>query len=382
MINNNFSYLNKKINILDLSLFCLSFFQFMSNITVISSLEIFLYIKNFIEILCYFLLIFVIFQRNYSTNKLIVIVFISILLTYGRFKSGMSAFVFAWLLIVASKGQKYEHLINILYKSMLITFIIALFCYMGTTNLYTLSQEVKSGITFCLGQKNQAGLFLAYMYLMKKTLDNKNEKIYLDLIYALCVYIITRSKTAAVVIMLYPFLKNIFKIALVKRKKWIFSMAKLIVPFLFLFNYFCAKNFLVNGFSQFVDKIMTNRVFLNWFILSKNTLTFWGQNIQLRYTGVHNPVRNTWNITTTVDSAYMLALLVMGIIPTILFIVGYIKTIEIAYRFQKIDVIVIAVIFALYGMSEVKTLSIYFNFVYLYLNCHHQINMVQQIEGS
>lgn len=37
-----------------------------------------------------------------------------------------------------------------------------------------------------------------------------------------------------------------------------------------------------------------------------------------------------------------------------------------------------AVIFALYGMSEVKTINIFFNFVYLYINCYHGKKVNQQ----
>ena len=202
--------------------------------------------------------------------------------------------------------------------------------------------------------------------------------MYEEWIYAIVVFLITRSKTATIVILLYPLIKKIFEVALLKRKMALKVTIQLLVPGLFIFNYFCAKNFLVSSFAQIVDKIMTNRVFLNWFILSKNNLTLWGQNIQLIYTGVHNPVRNTWNITTTVDNMYMLSILVMGIIPTILFIIGYMKLIGIAWKEKKIEVIVMAVIFALYGMSEVKTINIFFNFVYLYINCYHGKKVNQQ----
>ena len=119
---------------------------------------------------------------------------------------------------------------------------------------------------------------------------------------------------------------------------------------------------------------MTNRVFLNWFLLQKSRLSLWGQNIQLIYTGVYNPIRNEWNITTTVDNAYFLSIMVMGIVPTILFALGYINVIKIAWKKKQVAVLVIAVIFALYGMSEVKTISIFFNFIYLYINTYSEVN--------
>lgn len=376
------NFTGQQINAFEFCLVCLSFVQFISDVTLIADNKAFLVTKMLIEIMCYVLLIYIILQKSYSMKLIIGIAITTCLLTYGMYKSNMSAFVFAWLLIVASKGEKYEHLIKRIYQSMLVAFGIAILCYFGTLNLATFQKELKNGFTLGFGQKNQAGLYFAYLYLMKQTWTKKSGKLYKEWFYAVVVFLITRSKTATIVILLYPLFKKVCKFALLKSKKWIKLAIKLIVPALFIFNYFCAKEFLVSSFAQIVDKIMTNRVFLNWFIMSKNNLTLWGQNIQLSYTGVHNPVRNTWNITTTVDNMYMLSILVMGIIPTILFILGYIKLVEIAWKEKKVEVIVMAVVFALYGMSEVKTLNIFFNFVYLYINCYRGKKVIQQEKRS
>ena len=372
------TYKSKKISVFDFCLLCLSFIQFVSNITLFADNTGFSVLQALIETMCYILLIYIISQKKYTIKALIGIAIVTCLLTYGMYNSRMSAFVFAWLLIVASKGKKYEHLIKKVYKSMLAALIVAIVCYFCTLNLEIFRKELGSGLTLSLGQKNQAGLFLAYLYLMRKTWKKQSGKLYKEWLYAIVVFLITRSKTATAVIFIYPLLKKLFQFALLRRKKWMKMAIELLVPVLFIFNYFCAKKFLVSGFVQILDKIMTNRIFLNWFILSKNNLTLWGQNIQLIYTGVHNPVRNTWNITTTVDNMYILSILVMGIIPTIIFILGYVKLIEVAWKERKVEVIVMAVIFALYGMSEVKTINIFFNFVYLYINCYHGENVVQR----
>ena len=71
-----------------------------------------------------------------------------------------------------------------------------------------------------------------------------------------------------------------------------------------------------------------NRIFLNWFILSKNRITLFGQNIQLHYTGIHNEIINQWNISTTVDGTYIGMLLLLGLIPTIIFLIGYIALVH------------------------------------------------------
>ena len=168
-----------------------------------------------------------------------------------------------------------------------------------------------------------------------------------------------------IAILLFPVLQKIYKQALVHGRTWIFTLTKILVPMLFVLDFVSAKLFLTSNFAQILDTLMTNRVFLNWFLLQKSRLSLWGQNIQLIYTGVYNPIRNEWNITTTVDNAYFLSIMVMGIVPTILYALGYINVIKKAWKKKQVVILVIAVIFALYGMSEVKTISIFFNFVRL-----------------
>lgn len=367
-----------KIRAFDICLFCLSLIQYLSSITLFNENEIFFMIDKGISLVFYLLLLYIVFQKRYSFNKLLIFSIITCLLTYGMFKSEMSAFVYAWLFIIASKGENYERIIKKLYLSMWIVLIVATICYVCSIDYTTFIHQVKDGVDLALGQKNQAGLFFACLFLMKKAWESTSKKMYKDWIYAFVVLTITKSKTAFVVILLYPIMIKMYNYVLVKEKKWMRVITEMLVPFLLLFSYFSAKMYESNIFVQMVDKILTNRIFLNWYILSRNKLTLWGQNIKLSYTGVHNPVRDTWNITTTVDNAYMLAVLVMGIIPVFLFIIGYIMVIRRAFEDRNVVVIVTAVIFALYGISEVKTVSIFFNFVYLYINCKHDKNILKR----
>ncbi|EOS61374.1 hypothetical protein C815_00549 [Firmicutes bacterium M10-2] len=368
---NNLS-ISKKVYIFDFCLFWLSILYFVSNVELFMDNIIFLEIQNFVELFFYFLLIYVIFNKKYTEKQLAIIIVVTSLLTYGMYKSGMSAFVFAWLLIVASKGEKYTRLIKVLYYSLLISFVIGIGCYIFTIDWESFVFQLKTGLTLGFVQKNQTGLIFAYLYLMKKIWNNKIEKPRKELVHTIVysgiTFLITRSKTASVVILLYPIFMYIYELATKKKNKCILLITKFLVPFLFLFNYILGKTFLISEFSQFVDKILTNRIFLNWFLLSKNSLTLWGQNVQLNYTGIHNPIRDTWNITTTVDNGYIFSIVVMGIIPTILFAIGYMKIIDIAWKEKNLKTLTIAVIIALYGITEIKTINIFFNFVYLYLN--------------
>lgn len=360
----------KYINIFGLCLALLSFFQFLSDIVIISQIEVFEIIKNSVEFLSYILLLYVILQKKYTKKFFCIIIIVTLFLTYGMYKSGMSAFLFAWLLIVAGKGEDYSKLTKLIYKSMLLTFVIAFLCSVFTINYQEFQYQLIDGFKLGFEQKNQAGLYLSFLFFLKKSYKNTKKSTGYDILYSIVVFMVTKSKTAVVVILLYPILNVSYEYFISKNKGIVKNITKLMVPIFFILNLAFARLFLTSRIAQFVDKIMTNRVFLNWFILTKNRLTLWGQNIQLNYTGVHNPVRDTWNITTTVDNAYILILLVIGIVPTIMYVIGYWKVIEKAWKEKNIKVVVIAVIIALYGWTEVKICSIFFNFVYLYLNCN------------
>lgn len=103
MKNNNLN--RRKISVFAFCLVCLSFFQYMSDVVLISENSIFTVSRTLMEIICYLLLLYVIFKKKYSTNKLVGIIIVTCLLTYGMYRSTMSAYVFAWLLIVAGKEK-------------------------------------------------------------------------------------------------------------------------------------------------------------------------------------------------------------------------------------------------------------------------------------
>lgn len=360
----------KHINVFGFCLVLLSFFQFSSDIVLVSQNDIFEIVKNIVEILSYMLLLYVILQKKYTAKFFYIIITVTIFLTYGRFKSGRSAFLFAWLLIVAGKGEDYSKLAKLVYKSMLLAVIISIVYFVCTINYQEFQYQLTDGFQLGFGQKNQAALYLSSLFLLKKSYKNTKKSVGYDLLYSIVVFMVTKSKTALIVLLLYPLLNASYEHFISKNKGGIKNITKLIVPIFFILNLLFAKLFLTSRIAQFVDKLITNRIFLNWFILTKNRLTLWGQDIQLSYTGIHNPVRDTWNNTTTIDNTYILMLLVIGIIPTIIYVIGYWKVIDKAWKEKNIKVVVIAVIIALYGWSEVKMCSIFFNFVYLYISCN------------
>lgn len=366
---------SKRIGIFEFCLIFFSLFQFLSDISFLSNNRIIRIVQMTGTAVCYGALIYEAFRGRYHKYVLIVIAVVTVLLTYGMYKSGMSAFVFVWLLIVAKKEKGYHVIVYEIYRTMQVAFAVAIISWLFTTTKQEFVYQLKDGFTLGLGQKNQAGLYFAFLYLLKRSFSKKISWRQ-TIAYALMIFLITKSKTATIITALYPILEKIYSWAIEKNVDCLRICTKWLVPGLFVANYILAKVWLTSGFAQLLDKVMTNRIFLNWFILTKYTPTLWGQSVQLSFTGIHNPVRNTWNITTTVDNAYMMALLLMGIIPLLFYIIGYFKVIEKAWRQKNIAVIVTAVLIALYGLSEVKTINIFFNFVYLYININRDVGLV------
>lgn len=102
--------------------------------------------------------------------------------------------------------------------------------------------------------------------------------------------------------------------------------------------------------------------------LSKNRITLFGQNVQQHYTGIYNEIIKQWNISTTVDGTYIVMLLLLELIPTIIFLIGYISLVHKGERKHK-DYILLTttLLLSTYAFMETRFTSIFFNFVFFYL---------------
>ena len=69
-----------------------------------------------------------------------------------------------------------------------------------------------------------------------------------------------------------------------------------------------------------------------------------------------------------------MSLLVMGIIPTIIFAIGYVILMRKALREKNYVVVAVALALVLYGFFETQLLEIYNNFVYLYITAQYVAN--------
>lgn len=336
-----------------------------------SNSELFVKTANAFEVVIYFILVVIIVKKDYSIKVLIASALLALILLVGFLKSGMAVYFRALLLIIASRKINFDKILKaILFSTFLAIFISTFFYVLGLAP-DSVSIWHFEGYGFGFGGGNSLGellclcnMIICYLKVKRKQSIN----FFIEIICTVAIYLVTTSKTATFIFAFTPVLIVVFdKVLKKKHTTFLRFLIYLVNPILFVFSYGSAKLFLSNSIVQKMDEILTNRFFLNHYALSKYGLALFGQKVFLHDTGVYNPVRGIGNITVTVDNAYVLSLISMGIIPTLVFIFGYYLIIRKALKEKNYALCAVAVLLCLYGFTEVKTIEVYDNFVYLSL---------------
>ena len=136
-----------------------------------------------------------------------------------------------------------------------------------------------------------------------------------------------------------------------------------------IFTYVSAKLLENNSFFRFLNQVLSSRLFLNYYVLNRYGIKMFGQNVILQDQSgtVYNNIENLYNWSITCDCSYMVSLIIMGLIPTIIFLIGFIVLIKKAIKNRNYIVVSIAVLLAIYSFIESQMLEIYRNFVYFYI---------------
>ena len=195
---------------------------------------------------------------------------------------------------------------------------------------------------------------------------------------AIGAFLITGTKTSIIVMAMAPFVIEVTKRILIKKRnaKLSFFMLQMSQMLILVFTYISAKLLPVSSLLKKLDLLLTNRLILNYYLLNKYPLKMFGQNVLLQDNSgtVYNNIQNVWNVVITCDSTYIESLIIMGIIPTALFLVGYILVVKKAIRNKNYIIVSTAIILALYAFCESQMIEIYNNFVYFYILSLYDIN--------
>lgn len=354
------------------SLFVLVFLSELSGNAFFSGISYFSKIVNIIEVIIYVILVAIIIKKKYLPRELALVAILGVILLYSYLESGMAAYFRGLLLIVAAKDEDFKDILSTCFYAMVLSFGVTFILYVIGLAPDMTGEYAKQGMGLGYGHPNQGGQVLTSIFILWYIIsyyDTQKKKFCISILMGFFVYFITKSKTAFAIIIMLPVLVFIMEYIIGKYKNN--KLLKILcggVQFILLaFTYISAHLYLTNKIVQDIDLFLTNRIFLNWYAFTNNTISLLGQEITLNVTGVYNPVRGVGNITTTIDNAYAFSLLIMGLIPTFIVSIAFIFVIKKCWENGESILIAAAIVIALYGLTETVILEIYINFIYLYI---------------
>lgn len=365
--------MSKKIILNNEKIFCASLFILvllngLSRLAVFSENNLFANLENYIQLPIYLVLILLIIQKNFLLDQYLLILAIGIFIVIGYFDSKMAGFLRAFLLILAAKNFELKKILKSCRYSLIITVIISVILFLFGISVGSVRRNF---ISWGFVHPNVAGQVMMLVVLLWVS-ENENENIKkIDTMLfwgAVIIGAFTGARTSAILlialILMLPILKYV-----VSKQNFLADILCYLNPFLLWLTYYTANKLDISRFAQLMDKILVNRIFLNYFALNHWGIKLFGQDISLTTTGtVYNNIRNVyWTTGTTVDSTYMTSLLVMGLLPTLIWSISYIFTMKKMKENKNYLLFGVAIILCFEAFNETGMIEIYNNFVLFYL---------------
>ena len=362
----------RKTKLIYIILFLLVFMNKLTTIYVFSQMEFLGTVIDFVQVPMYGGLIYIIVQKKYSLKELMTFLVVGILLLIGYVVSGQAAYFKGFLLIIASKNIPYRKILNVCRKALTFVLGLGIFLFLiGISNAEILRRGA-SGLGF--GHPNvTAQLIMIIILLWASEKAGKLKLIhYIGIeLGGLITFLLTDSKTSTIVILLIP-LVMVFSEKIMSRTwyskvpKFLMTYSQLLVT---LFTYLSARFIETSNMLKMLDLVFTNRLFLNYYALNKFGIKLFGQNVTLRDNSgtIYNNIHGWYNWNVTCDSSYMVTLLVMGLIPTVIILIGYILLMKKAIKRHNHMIMSVALLLAIYSFCESQMLEVYSSFVYFYL---------------
>ena len=362
----------RKTKLIYIILFLLVFMNKLTTIYVFSQMEFLGTVIDFVQVPMYGGLIYIIVQKKYSLKELMTFLVVGILLLIGYVVSGQAAYFKGFLLIIASKNIPYRKILNVCRKALTFVLGLGIFLFLiGISNAEILRRGA-SGLGF--GHPNvTAQLIMIIILLWASEKAGKLKLIhYIGIeLGGLITFLLTDSKTSTIVILLIP-LVMVFSEKIMSRTwyskvpKFLMTYSQLLVT---LFTYLSARFIETSNMLKMLDLVFKNRLFLNYYALNKFGIKLFGQNVTLRDNSgtIYNNIHGWYNWNVTCDSSYMVTLLVMGLIPTVIILIGYILLMKKAIKRHNYMIMSVALLLAIYSFCESQMLEVYSSFVYFYL---------------
>lgn len=362
----------RKTKLIYIILFLLVFMNKLTTIYVFSRMEFLGTVIEFVQVPMYGGLIYIIAQKKYSLKELMTFLVVGILLLIGYVVSGQAAYFKGFLLIIASKNIPYRKILNVCRKALTFVLGLGIFLFLIGISNSGISRRGASGLGF--GHPNvTAQLIMIIILLWTSEKAGKLKPIhYIGIeLGGLITFLLTDSKTSTIVILLIP-LVMVFSEKIMSRT-WYSKVPKFLMTYsqllVILFTYLSARFLETSNMLKTLDLFFTNRLFLNYYVLNKFGIKLFGQNVTLRDNSgtIYNNIHGWYNWSVTCDCSYMVTLLVMGLIPTVIILIGYILLMKKAIKRHNYMIMSVALLLAIYSFCESQMLEVYSSFVYFYL---------------
>lgn len=362
----------RKTKLIYIILFLLVFMNKLTTIYVFSQMEFLGTVIDFVQVPMYGGLIYIIVQKKYSLKELMAFLVIGILLLVGYVISGQAAYFKGFLLIIASKNIPYRRILNVCRKAL--TFVLGLGIFLFLTGISNsgISRRGASGLGF--GHPNViAQLIMIIILLWVSEKAGKLKPVhYIGIeLGGLITFLLTDSKTSTIVILLIPLVMVVSE--KIMSRTWYSKVPKFLMTYsqllVMLFTYLSARFLETSNMLKTLDLVFTNRLFLNYYVLNKFGIKLFGQNVTLSDNSgtIYNNIHGWYNWSVTCDCSYMVTLLVMGLIPTVIILIGYILLMKKAIKRHNYMIMSVALLLAIYSFCESQMLEVYSSFVYFYL---------------
>lgn len=362
----------RKTKLIYIILFLLVFMNKLTTIYVFSQMDFLGTVIDFVQVPMYGGLIYIIVQKEYSLKELMVFLVVGILLLIGYIVSGQAAYFKGFLLIIASKNIPYRKILNVCRKALTFVLGLGVFLFVIGISNSGLSRRGVSGLGF--GHPNvTAQLLMIIILLWVSEKAGKLKPIhYIGIeLSGLITFLLTDSKTSTIVIFSIPFVM-VFSEKIMSRT-WYSKVPKFLMTYsqllVMLFTYLSARFLETSSILKTLDLVFTNRLFLNYYALNKFGIKLFGQNVTLSDNSgtIYNNIHGWYNWSVTCDCSYMATLLVMGFIPTVIILIGYILLMKKAIKRHNYMIMSVALLLAIYSFCESQMLEVYSSFVYFYL---------------
>lgn len=361
----------KGLSIYSLTLSILIFIFNLEHIYIIAGNKAFMQILNIIEWPFYFILILLVLKKRiYKYKELFVLTLIGFLLLCVYISSGYAALIKMFVVVVASKGIRFNKVISISLRTYVVSFIFTLALYItgisnsgiqrrGYSALGYTSANVAGGIVFVI--------LLLWLYSRKQI---KKNECFIVWLVSLLIFFIINNRAVVILLILAPILNFVIAYCLRNRKlkstlkKSFYVLPILLIGLCVVTAYIYPYNFYI----QELDIVLNNRIFLNYRNLVQYGVNIFGQATSWQLNeNFYNSVTGLYSTYNTVDNAYICLLIQMGVVSTVIYIVAFIKNVKMAFDNNDSVLIMMILLLAMYGITESSTIEVFINIPFIYL---------------